>query len=120
MHNQPRDNSTTWRHVATIEIGQDVPDFSRLVDDSAIRFRVEASPQSPVGYQWFDFYVDAAATNRDSARTTWALLWSLKRLHEAGELGEFRIVRGQQYLDLGDANAEMGVDGMTPENLPRE
>jgi hypothetical protein len=109
-----------WRHVATIEVGQDLPDFKQLVDDSTVRFRIEPSPRSPAGYRWFDFYLEAAATSRDAARTTWALLWRLKRLHESGELKDFRIVRGQQYLDLGDANAAMGVDGMTPENLPRE
>jgi hypothetical protein len=117
MHNDARDDSTGWRHVATIEIGEDIPDFRKLVDDSAIRFRAEASQRSPRGYQWFDFYVDAKASAREAARIAWALLWNLKRLHETGQLHDFRIIHGQQYLDIGDSNAAMGIDGMTRENL---
>jgi hypothetical protein len=111
-----QNDSPSWRHVATIEIGDSIPDFHALLDDSAIRFRVESAQQSPEGFRWFDFYVDADAGSRAGARTAWALLWRLKRLNESGQLKEFRIIHGQNYLDLGDANAAMGVDGMTPGN----
>lgn len=31
MHNEPRDNHpATWRRVATVGIGEDVPDFNEL------------------------------------------------------------------------------------------
>jgi hypothetical protein len=116
MHNDARDLSTDWRHVATIEIGEDVPDFRKLIDDSTIRFRAEASQRSPRGYQWFDFYVDAKASAREAARIAWALLSQLKRLHDTGQLQDFRIVHGKQYLDFGDSNAAMGIEGMTREN----
>jgi hypothetical protein len=118
MQNDPGDRANTWRQVATIEIGEGAPDFRKLVADSSIDFRAKTSPRSPPGYQWFDFYVDQSAGERACARMAWALLWNLKRLHESGELKDFRIIHGQQYLDLGDGNAAMGVDGMTPENIP--
>ena len=116
MHNKARDASGDWRHVATVEIGQDVPDFGALVGDTSIRFRAEPSNKSPVGYQWFEFYVDADAGDRACARAAWALLSALKHLHEEGGLDDFRIIHGRQWLHLGESNAEMGVDGMTPGN----
>jgi hypothetical protein len=116
MQNRSRDSSGAWRHIATVEIGQDVPDFDALVGDPAIRFRAEASETSPAGYQWFEFYVDENAGDRACARTAWALLTSLERLHANGELHDFRIIHGKQWLALGESNASMGVDGMTPGN----
>jgi len=119
MHNTSRDTSGDWRHIATVEIGQDVPDFKTLVDDKSIRFRAESSDKSPAGFQWFEFYVDANAGDRACARAAWALLSALKRLHESGGLEALRIIYGQQWLDLGDNNAAMGTDGMAPGNVSR-
>ncbi len=110
--------ATGWRHVVTIETGEEGADFEKLIGDPSINFRAQESARSPAGYRWFDFDVEANASGRESARTAWAILWALKRLHESGGLKEFRIIHGQQYLDLGDGNAAMGVDGMKPENLP--
>jgi hypothetical protein len=96
-----------WRHMATVEVGPDVTNFAQLVKDDTLQFQVERAGQSPPGYQWFLLFMDLSAGDRRAARTAWAVLTALKRSADAGVIAGFRVVEGQQWLDLGNAAEDM-------------
>lgn len=102
-----------WRHMATVEVGCDVTNFAQLVEDDTLRFQVERAGQSPPGYQWFLLFMDLSAGDRRAARTAWAVLTALKRSADAGFVSGFRVVEGQQWLDLGN-----GVEDKTAHDAP--
>lgn len=107
-----------WRQVAIVEVADDAMDFAQLVADDTLHFRSQPAANAPTGYHWYEILVDTSGGDRRVARTAWAILTALKRSSETGLLDGFRIVNGQQWLTMGDNNAAMGVDGMTPGNRP--
>jgi hypothetical protein len=102
-----------WRHMATVEVGRDVSNFAQLVEDDTLQFQVERAGQSPPGYQWFLLCMDLSAGDRRAARTAWAVLTALKRSADAGFVAGFRVVEGQQWLDLGN-----GVEDKSSRSAP--
>lgn len=93
-----------------IEIPAGFKNFTELVREDAMAFRLVESVQSPKGFQWYDLMIDHALGKRRAARTTWALLWALKRLAADGVLRDFRIVRGVEWLDVVPSRCDDGYD----------
>jgi len=91
-----------WRHMATVEVGCDEIDFAQMVQDDTLQFQVEPAGKSPHGCQWFLLFMDLSTGDRRAARTAWAVLTALKRSAAAGFISGFRVVEGQQWLDLGN------------------
>jgi hypothetical protein len=112
--NLSRDSTARWTHVATVEIGQDVPNFIDLVSDPSLHFRAESSDRSPGGFQWFEIFVDDARGEAHCARTVWTVLTALQKAAAAGALPDFRIITGEHWLTVGAvfANAPE-VDAMS-------
>lgn len=102
-----------WRHMATVEVGCDEVDFAQMVRDDTLQFQVEPAGKSPPGYQWFLLFMDLSAGDRRAARTAWAVLTALKRSADAGFITGFRVVEGQQWLDLGN-----GTEDKTAHDAP--
>lgn len=102
-----------WRHMATVEVDCDVVDFAHLVQDDTLQFQVEIAGKSPPGYRWFLLFMDLSGGERRAARTAWAVLTALKRSAAAGFISGFRVVEGQQWLDLGN-----GVEDTTVRAVP--
>jgi len=96
----------SWRHMATVEVGCGEVDFAQMVQDDTLQFQVEPAGKSPPGYQWFLLFMDLSTGDRRAARTAWAVLTALKRSAAAGFITEFRVVEGQQWLDLGNEGAD--------------
>lgn len=92
--------TSLWLCTAMVEIPTGFKGFTQLIREDAMAFRLVKSVQSPRGFQWYDIMVDHAMGKRRAARTTWALLWALKRLATDGVLRDFRIVRGIEWLDI--------------------
>jgi len=94
------DSERQWRHMATVEIVGDVPDFVRLVQDDTLKFQVVPAGKSPPGFQWFLLFMDFSTGYRRAARTAWAVLTALRKSSDAGWLSGFRVISGAQWLAL--------------------
>jgi hypothetical protein len=100
--------------MATVEVGCDVADFARLIQDDTLEFQIEPAGKSPHGVQWFLFFMDLSTGERRAARTAWAVLTALQRSADAGFIAGFRVIDGQRWLDLESNTSEEA----TSRNLP--
>lgn len=91
--------------MATIEVRDPFDDLGRLLADMSLDFRLEPAHESPTGYLWFNLLIDASKGERRCARTAYALLSALQRIAAEGGIPDFRIVAGEQWLQLGDAES---------------
>ncbi|MGH8172282.1 MAG: hypothetical protein ACREPX_04000 [Rhodanobacteraceae bacterium] len=97
-----------WRLMAVIEVREDFGHLASVLKDPSLDFRLQASSESPRGYAWFDLLVDADKGERRCARTAHAVLTALQRIADDGDIPEFRIVNGHQWVRLGEAAADEG------------
>jgi hypothetical protein len=97
-------NESNWRLMGTIEVAANAPRLANVLADLALDFRLETALASPPGYAWFDLYVDASRGERRCERTACMLLDALLRIAEAGEIPAFRIVAGEQWLQIEAMN----------------
>lgn len=94
---------SNWRQMATIEVREHFDDLGRLLADLSLDFRLEPAHESPAGYVWFNLLIDASKGERRCARTAYALLSSMQHIAAEGGIPDFRIVAGEQWLQLGAA-----------------
>lgn len=93
---------SNWRQMATIEVRDDFDDFASVLADLSLDFRIEPAHESPPGYIWFHLLIDAGKGERRCARTAYALLTAMQRIAEEGSIPDFRIVAGEQWLQIGE------------------
>jgi len=85
--------------MATIEIDANAPNLAGILADLRYDFRLDPADSSPPGRQRFDIHVDARGGERRAAITAHRLLHALARIAETGELGDFRIIHGERWLE---------------------
>jgi hypothetical protein len=102
---------SNWRQMATIEVRDDFDDLSQLLADMSLDFRIEPASESPTGYTWFNLMIDAGKGERRCARTAYALLSAMQHIAAEGGIPDFRIVAGEQWLQLGEADNAERSDG---------
>jgi len=95
-----------WRRVAVIEVGADFDNLDAVLADPSLDFRLQPSAESPSGYAWFDLLVDADKGERRCARTAYAVLTAMQRIANDGDIPDFRIVTGHQWLRLGESDPD--------------
>lgn len=101
-----------WRLMAVIEVREDFDNLATVLTDPSLDFRLQASAESPRGYAWFDLLVDADKGERRCARTAYAVLNALQRIADDGDIPEFRIVNGHQWLRIGERGPDDGSEPM--------
>jgi hypothetical protein len=95
-----------WRRMGVIEVRADFDNLDTVLADPSLDFRLQPSAESPAGYAWFDLLVDSAKGERRCARTAYAVLTAMQRIAGDGDIPDFRIVNGHQWLRLGEAGPD--------------
>lgn len=90
--------------MATIEVRDDFDNLGHLLADPRLDFRLERASESPAGYVWFNLLIDASKGERRCARTAYALLSAVQRIAADGGIPDFRIVAGEQWLQIGEGD----------------
>lgn len=96
----------SWRLMGVVEVREDFDHLADLLTDATFDCRLQPSAESPAGFAWFDLLVDAAKGERRCARTAYAVLTALQRIADDGDIPEFRIVTGHQWLRIGEPAAD--------------
>lgn len=100
-----------WRQIAVVEVATAAPDMASLIGESDSRYRVTSALASPTGYKWYEIELDFSIGEARASQAACALLRALADLGSAGIIPEYRLVGGQQWLEVG-ANLERMSDAM--------
>lgn len=89
--------------VARIEVRAESSSLAEVLRDASREFQLAPAAASPPGYHWFDIEVDAERCERGAALTAPGVLSDLVDRGANGRIEDFRILCGQQWLQVGPA-----------------